>query len=115
MATYELGEFFAVIRDMRQKKMKSNTKSERVTLTGVVAPAAWDEDFKVTSVMIATNLEEDFIIENNAKGRKLFNFLQESIQVVGVVKEDDLGNKVISVKKYTLIGPSMLEIEETIA
>lgn len=83
--------------------MAKTESKRRVTLSGVITAADWDEDGHVVNVMISATDESDYIIGQNDKGRKLLSLIQKQVQVTGVVGEDDSGRKMIMVTKYQVI------------
>ena len=83
--------------------MSKAESKQRVTLSGVITAADWDEEGRVVNVMIAATDESDYIIGRNDKGRKLLNLIQKQVQVTGIIGEDDFGRKMIMVTKYQVI------------
>ncbi|MFB3788862.1 MAG: hypothetical protein ACE15F_21085 [bacterium] len=83
--------------------MAKTESKRRVTLSGVITAADWDEEGQVVNVMISATDESDYIIGQNDKGFKLLNLIQKQVQVTGVVGEDDSGRKMIMVTKYQVI------------
>jgi len=83
--------------------MRKNVTDKPVTLSGVVTAARWDKGEQVTSVTISATDEQEYLVENTSKGRELLELIHEQVQVVGVVKKNSEGKKIICVDRYTVI------------
>ncbi len=83
--------------------MAKTESKRRVTLSGVITAADWDEEGRVVDVMISAIDESAYFIGPNDKGRKLLGLIQKQVQVTGIVGEDDSGRKTIMVTKYQVI------------
>ena len=64
-------------------------------------PINWDEEGKVVAVALSANTEGEYLIDENYKGREVLHFIQEDVEVSGVVREDE-DKKIITVQKYIL-------------
>ena len=64
-------------------------------------PVNWDGVGKVVAVALSTNTEDEYLIDENFKGRELLHFIQKDVEVSGVVREDEY-KKIITVQKYIL-------------
>jgi len=67
----------------------------------MVVPVNWDEGGKVVAVALSANTEDEYLIDENYKGRELLHFIQEDVEVSGVVREDE-DKKIITEQKYIL-------------
>ena len=79
-------------------------KNNIVTLKGIVIPVSWDNKGNVVAIAISTDREEEYLICNDNKGKKLFNFIQDLVKVRGKIKEV-AGIKLIKInrmEKYIL-------------
>ncbi len=73
-------------------------KNRRLTaLKGIIIPVDWDQKGNPISVAIATYTEEQYLVSNNSKGKELFDFIRERVEITGLVKEI-AGIKIIKVK-----------------
>lgn len=72
-------------------------------IQGLIVPVDWDEEGNPLSVAVSTFDEEEYIVEKDKKGDKLFGLLREQVEVRGEVWIRD-GVKTIKVKKYVLIN-----------
>ena len=70
-----------------------------ITIKGIVIPVDWDKEGKVVAAAISTHDEDEYLIDNNHKGRELLDLLQEEVQVTGIMREVD-GKKAITAKMY---------------
>ena len=71
------------------------------TVTGVIIPADWSQDGKITAVAISTHDEDEYLVRRRAKGTELVQLLQKEVEVTGWA-ELDQGKKTIMVKDYRL-------------
>jgi hypothetical protein len=81
--------------------MRCNLENGLTTVTGVIIPAAWDRDGRVTGVAISTHDEDEYLVKRQAKGTELVRLLQKEVEVTGWAALDQ-GNKTIVVKDYRL-------------
>jgi hypothetical protein len=72
-----------------------------ITIKGIVIPADWDEKGRVVAIAISTTNEDEYLIDENYTGKKLLHFIQEDVEVSGVVREDE-DKKIITVQRYIL-------------
>ena len=71
------------------------------TVTGVIIPADWARDGRITEVAISTHDEDEYLVQRREKGTELVRLLQKEVEVVGWA-ELDQGKKTIRVKDYRL-------------
>ncbi len=71
-------------------------KANLVSVKGIVIPIDWDENGQILSLAIATFKEEEFLINNDHRGRDLFHFMQKPVEVTGEIKERE-GRKILRV------------------
>lgn len=83
--------------------MEKSNSSNEVTLTGTVVPSEWDDDDNVIAVAISTD-DEDYVVERNRLGAELFDFLDENVEVRGILKKGMSGGKGVSVIDYEVLG-----------
>ena len=72
-------------------------------IQGLIIPVDWDEEGNPLSIAVSTFDEEEYIVEKDKKGDKLFGLLREQVEVRGEVWIRDR-IKTIKVKKYVLIN-----------
>lgn len=73
-------------------------KNDIVTLKGIVIPVSWDNKGNTVAIAISTDTEEEYLICNDNRGKKLFNFIQDLVKVRGTIKEV-AGIKLIKINK----------------
>ena len=71
------------------------------TIKGIIIPVDWDEKGKVVAAALSTHTEDEYLIDNDRKGKELLHCIQKEVEVSGVTKENR-GKKAIKVTKYTL-------------
>ncbi len=81
----------------RAKKTDTLTR-----IRGIITASGWDEENKVTSITLSTADEMEYLVHQDNKGRQLLRFLQKEVVVSGVVAEDALGRKNITVLSYAI-------------
>jgi hypothetical protein len=67
------------------------------SIKGIVIPAAWDQNGKIISLAIATDDEQEYIIETRQIFTKLKSLLREEVVVTGTIRQTEK-NKIIEVK-----------------
>jgi len=61
-----------------------------ITIRGIVIPVDWDEKGSVVALAISTPDEDEYFIDrDHHKGKELLHFIQEDVEVSGVVREDE--------------------------
>lgn len=89
-----------------KKRKDSRSPEDRETIAGVVTPAGWDEDGRVTAVMLSALDDEEYFIEN---GEKFLDLVHRNVQASGVVRRDRKRLRTIDIKKIVLTGPPVPE------
>ncbi len=86
------------------------------TYTGMVKGIDWDDDGNVLSAALVFDLEEEdedgnietlsveFLIEDDAIGKQLYELDGRAVEVVGEVSEDDEGVVSIKVKSFKIVA-----------
>ena len=73
--------------------------NEQVSIKGILIPVDWDDKGNVTKAAILTANEDEYIVEEKEKGKKLLGLMQQAVEVSGVVREK-AGKKMITVEKF---------------
>jgi hypothetical protein len=76
---------------------------DSITIRGLLVPVDWDEKGNITKTAVSTYFEEEYLIEKNARGEALLPFLRQRVKVVGFMRMDDRGRKVVRVEEYEVI------------
>ena len=82
--------------------MKKSNPEREITLTGFISVEEWDSEDNVTAIGISTD-DDDYLIDDNKAGEELFDFLDEDVEVTGIVREDKDGTKHITVTSYEVL------------
>ena len=80
--------------------MKRKMKSAEETLRGYVVATEWDKNDNVIEVSIQTDDNDYRVDDSNTLGRELFDFLDQEIEVTGMVKQDRHGSNIITVTNF---------------
>ena len=83
--------------------MEKKDVSTLATVRGLVIPVDWDDKGNVIATAISTQLEEEYLVEQNAWGEALLAFLRQRVKVSGSVAVKEGGRKVITVKRYEVL------------
>jgi hypothetical protein len=70
-----------------------------INVKGIIIPVNWDKKGNVVSVAIATDDENEYLVEDQSLAAKLKGQLRQVVEVSGVVKRID-GKKVIKIKHW---------------
>jgi len=73
--------------------------NQQVSIKGILIPVDWDDKGNVIKAAILTANEDEYIVEENEKGKKMLSLMQRVVEVGGVVREE-AGNKLIKVEKF---------------
>ena len=84
----------------RAKRSHSETLA---TITGLLMPADWDEKGNIIAAVISTYSEEEYLIDQDSRNEELLTFVRQRVKVSGLVREDEDGNKMITIKRYEIL------------
>jgi len=73
--------------------------NERVNIKGILIPVDWDDNGNAIRAAIFTGNEEEYLVEENEKGKKLLGLMQQMVEIKGMVREE-AGRKVITVEAF---------------
>ncbi len=65
-------------------------------IKGIVIPAAWDQDGNIISLAIATNDEQEYLIDTHKRITKLISLLRHEVVVTGALRQTEK-NKIIRI------------------
>jgi hypothetical protein len=82
--------------------MKKSQPPKEVTIVGHVTPSDWDTDDNMIGISVATDAEE-YVVELTRTGEELFDFLDETVKVTGIVRSDRDGTQRIRVADYEVL------------
>ena len=70
-----------------------------INVKGIIIPVNWDKKGNVVSVAIATDDENEYLVEDQSLAAKLKGQLRQAVEVSGVVKRIG-GKKIIKIKHW---------------
>ena len=76
---------------------------DSITIRGLLVPIDWDEKGNITEIAVSTYFEEEYLIEKNVREEALLPFLRQKVKVIGFVRMDEHGRKVVRVEEYEVI------------
>jgi hypothetical protein len=82
---------------------EKNPVEDSITIRGLLVPIDWDEKGNITEIAVSTYFEEEYLIEKNARGEALLPFLRQKVKVIGLVRMNDRGRRVVRVEEYEVI------------
>ncbi|MGD8209273.1 MAG: hypothetical protein PVH37_17565 [Desulfobacterales bacterium] len=71
-----------------------------VCLRGIVVPAAWDQNGKIISVAIATDDENEYLVETQQTAARLMSLLRQEVEVTGTIIQTKK-NDIIRITSYS--------------
>lgn len=81
---------------------KKGTVDKLTTVRGIVIPVDWDKEGNAITVAISGLDEQEYVIEQDEKGKELIGLIRQEIEVSGVVRKVIKGSKTFAVKSYRL-------------
>jgi len=72
------------------------------TVRGIVIPVEWDEEGIALAAAVSGSDEQEYVIEQDEKGKELLKFIRHEIEVDGVVRKAINDRKTITVRSYRL-------------
>jgi hypothetical protein len=82
---------------------KNSSAEGSITIRGLLVPVDWDDKGNITETAVSTYLEEEYLVEKSARGEALLPFLRQKVKVIGLVRIDERGRKVIRVDEYEAV------------
>ena len=73
---------------------------KHVKVRGLVIPIDWDNKGNPTKTAIYGRSEERYTVEPDQKGKELLRFLQQDLDIEGILRETKKGQKIITIKSY---------------
>ena len=72
-----------------------------ITIRGLIMPADWDEEGNVNAVAISTFEEDQYLVLNDEKGKKLLPLIRQEVKITGELRQKDK-RKTIRLRTFTL-------------
>jgi len=73
--------------------MKNIESENEIIIRGIITPCEWNEDESVKSVSIASEDEQEYLVEYSDKNIELLRYLRKMICATGKYREDKNGIK----------------------
>jgi hypothetical protein len=113
-AAFEIGQNRPA-KGTAMPQKKDNRSGEKISdMEGIVIPVRWDEDGNPTAIALATQGEQEFLINMRDKmGKKLLAFLQKKVRIFGAVTLCKNNQKMITIRKYMPIAYDEFVVQST--
>lgn len=86
---------------------KQNKKAGSPVIEGIIIPAKWDNNGKVTGVTIQTNDEKVYFVEHTRTGEELLGLIHQKVEAKGKIRERLDGNTLIIIQSYRKVEEAM--------
>lgn len=73
-------------------------QGELVRIKGIIIPADWDAEGNVTRTIISAFNEQDYVVDDDKKGKEILGLMQQEVEVLGTVREE-AGTIIITVEE----------------
>jgi hypothetical protein len=78
-------------------------KSKDVVVRGVIYPSTRDKNHNVTSIVIDTEDQDTYFVDNNKNGKILMEFIHHRVEITGSVRENEDDEYIINVREYKIL------------
>lgn len=92
------------MHENKKQILEKGFRGEEVSFKGIIVPDELDALFKMTSIILSTDQELDFVVERNAIGDELFDHVRESVKVKGFIREEKTGKRMIRITDYRILN-----------
>jgi hypothetical protein len=89
-------------KEAKKSRKRMEIINEMATIRGIVIPVDWDEEGEALSAAISSPDEQEYLIEQDARGKELLGLMRQEIEAHGAVRKGTKGRKIIKVKSYGL-------------
>ncbi|MBU2522625.1 MAG: hypothetical protein KKD50_10435 [Proteobacteria bacterium] len=86
----------------KEVKKKRRTVDKLTMVRGIVIPVDWDKEGNALAVAISSPDEQEYLIEQDEKGKELIGLIRQEVEVSGMVRKANKDRKTITVKSYRL-------------
>ncbi|MBU4013149.1 MAG: hypothetical protein KJ550_06755 [Proteobacteria bacterium] len=83
-------------------KKKRRTVDKLTMVRGIVIPVDWDKEGNALAVAISSPDEQEYLIEQDEKGKELIGLIRQEVEVSGMVRKANKDRKTITVKSCRL-------------
>jgi len=91
------------MRDNGDCQNSGNKVKRCFSVSGVIVPAQYDNDFRVLSIKILSTDEKEYLIENNVIGKILFQYQKRFVKVTCSAFKFQNGKESIFVKDFEVV------------
>ncbi len=81
---------------------KDDAGKKEVRIIGMINALEWDDDDNITVIEISTE-DEDYVVEPDGTGKKLFDYVGEDVEAVGKISSVRGQNDRIKVSKFEVM------------
>ena len=78
-------------------------KTKNVDLVGIVTAFDWDDNDKVNRVSLCVGDEEEYLIDDDKKGKELLKLLKSKVRALGECYLDENKNLCLKLQQFTLL------------
>ncbi|MBA3016776.1 MAG: hypothetical protein FP811_01220 [Desulfobacteraceae bacterium] len=86
----------------KEVKKKRRTVDKLTMVRGIVIPVDWDKEGNALAVAISSPDEQEYLIEQDEKGKELIGLIRQEVEVSGMVRKANKDRKTITVKSCRL-------------
>ncbi len=86
-----------------KKKKEHQGQNSCETVSGVLVPGEWDDNGRLTGMILSAFDDEEYRIENS---QKFLELADQHIEASGVIRRDRKSFRTINIKRFSLIDPS---------
>jgi hypothetical protein len=79
---------------------KQNIKAAKPVIEGIIIPAKWDDNGKITGATIQTDDENVYLVEHTRAGEELLGLIHKKVEAKGKIRERLDGSTLITVQSY---------------
>jgi len=83
---------------------EKSCNSKITVINGLVIPVDWDQNGKIQAVSISSFDEMEYLVDNNDKGKELFDLLHQQLEVRGIIGLNEKRQNVITIQGYRKIS-----------
>ena len=86
---------------MSHRKKTAAASDQVITVTGIIVPAIWDDRGNPVAILVATDQEEEFLLNmSGKKDKQLRNLMQQRVRISGNVETWAGREKSLNVKSF---------------
>ena len=78
-------------------------KNKKVDLVGIVTAFDWDDDENINRVSLCVDDDEEYLIDDDQKGKELLTLVKTEIRAVGESYLDENKNYCLKIQRFTIL------------